>query len=162
MKKIIFLILILVIFLSACTADNEAMSTNESTDIPLNTPIQPRKEQNFLNILTKGGFEYTVGESNGEESFFSVERQYVLIGDDIISFYEYETNEAMEADAACVDRGGCSINVPGRSVCISWVSLPHFYKKDNLIVNYVGENEKILNFLENNYGKEFAGAGVIK
>ncbi len=159
MKKIVFLVLILVITLSACTANNEETSKNESTDVPINTPIEPRNNDNFLKILTEDGFEYTVGESSGEESFFSVERQYVLIGDDIISFYEYETNEAMEADAACVDRGGCSINVPGRSVCISWVSLPHFFKGENLIINYVGENDRILDFLEANYGKEFAGAG---
>lgn len=162
MKKIIFLILALLIFLSACTNVDEASGTNESTDISHLTPIEPRKTESFLEIFDKSGFEYTVGEDNDSESFFSVERQYILIGEDIISFYEYETNEAMEADAACVDRGGCSINVPGRSVCISWASLPHFYKKDNVIVNYVGENEQILNFLEANYGKEFAGAEAVK
>lgn len=159
MKKIIFLILALVICLSACNSVDEASGITESTDNALITPIEPRKTESFLEIFDKSGFEYTIGEEKSSDSFFSVERQYILIGDDIISFYEYDTNEAMEADAACVDSGGCSINVPGRSVCISWVSLPHFYKKDNVIINYVGENEQILDFLEENYGEEFAGAG---
>ena len=151
MKKIILLIFVLVLLLTACAESNVESIAPHS--------IEPRKTESFLDVFDRSGFEYTVGEEKSSDSFFSVERQYILIGDDIISFYEYDTNEAMEADAACVDSGGCSINVPGRSVCISWVSLPHFYKKDNVIVNYVGENEQILDFLEENYGEEFAGAG---
>ena len=163
MKRIILLILALLIFLVSCNNNEvEKSGTAESTDNAGITPIEPRKTESFLEIFDKSGFEYTIGEKNNSDSFFSVERQYILIGEDIISFYEYETNEAMELDAACVDRGGCSINVPGRSVCISWVSLPHFYKKGNVIVNYVGENEQILNFLEANYGKEFAGSDAVK
>lgn len=155
MKKIIFFVFAIVLLFTAC-AEND---TEKSTDSIAVTETEPGKSESFLEIFDKSGFEYTVGDNDSGESFFSVERQYILVGEEIISFYEYETNEAMEADAACVDAGGCSINVPGRAVCISWESIPHFYKKDNVIVNYVGENEQILDFLEENYGKEFAGMG---
>ncbi len=159
MKKIIISIFALILLLTACAGDKQNDETNDGSFSDTEYKIEVSSYEEFIEALKRGGFEYAVGEGKDTEGFFSVERQYVLIGDDIISIYEYETNEAMEADAACVDEGGCSINVPGRSVCISWVSLPHFYKKDNIIVNYVGENRLILDFLEANYGKEFAGAG---
>ncbi len=166
MKKTVLLVIFsLILLLSSCNVNADkggrsGMNTKaDDSAAEVEEKIAADSYAGFLDALKKAGFEYTEGDESSEESFFSVERQYVLIGDDIISLYEYETNEAMEADAACVDSGGCSINVPGRSVCISWVSLPHFYKNENLIINYVGENEQILDFLEANYGKEFAGAG---
>ena len=35
------------------------------------------------------------------------------------------------------------------------------FKKDTLIITYIGEDEKILEFLNQNYGTEFAGYGYI-
>jgi len=67
----------------------------------------------------------------------------------------------MEKDSTYIDKGGCSISMPGKEVNISWVSLPHFYKKGTLIINYVGEDVQILEFLNKNYGAEFAGYGYI-
>jgi hypothetical protein len=40
---------------------------------------------------------------------------------------------------------------------ISYVSDPHYFKKGNMIVQYVGENQKIINQLEKILGKQFAG-----
>ena len=40
---------------------------------------------------------------------------------------------------------------------IEWVSKPHFYKKGSIIVNYVGEDEKILDDLKDIFGTQFAG-----
>jgi len=113
----------------------------------------------FLTVLEKNGFQYTKGDTDAE-SFLSVERRPVWIGDEIISIYEYATNNEMEVDAAYIDRGGCSISVPGKMVKISWVSYPYFFKDGRIIINYVGENEEILEFLYSNYGKPFAGYDI--
>ena len=70
------------------------------------------------------------------DSFLSVPRKPILIGDEIISVYVYESNKDMEQDSKYIGKDGCSIFRPGNSVEISWVSLPHFFKKDTLIINY--------------------------
>lgn len=114
----------------------------------------------FLSLLSDNKFQYTEGDSE-TTSFLSVTRKPVIIGDEIISIYEYASNKDMEKDSMYIDKGGSSISVPGKEVEIFWVSLPHFFKKGTLIINYVGEDEQILEFLNKNYGEEFAGYGYI-
>jgi len=59
----------------------------------------------------------------------------------------------MENDAALVSTCGSQI---GNS-SISWAGFPHFFKKDSIIVYYIGENERIIDFLNDNLGESFAG-----
>lgn len=114
----------------------------------------------FLNLLSENKLQYEEAEVD-EDSFLSVPRKPVLIGDEIISIYEYASNDDMEEDSKYIDKGGCSISVPGKFAEISWVSCPHFFKKDTLIIQYIGEDEQILGLLNENYGAEFAGYGYI-
>ena len=114
----------------------------------------------FLNMLTVNKLQYEEAEVD-DDSFLSVPRKPVLIGDEIISIYEYASNDDMEEDSKYIDKGGCNISVPSKAVKISWISSPHFYKKDTLIIQYTGEDEQILEFLYENYGAEFAGYGYI-
>lgn len=146
---------------SACGVSGEAPNETDVGTETQNENADIGGFAEFIDNLDKDGIEYILGEGEDTERFFSVPRQYVLIGEDIISVYEYPSNDEMEADAAYVDRGGCSISVPGHSVQISWSSLPHFYKKDRVIVNYVGENERIISHLIEHYGAEFAGSDAV-
>ena len=114
----------------------------------------------FLEILDDNQIQYKEGDLD-TSSFLSVARMPIFIGDEIISIYEYASNEDMEKDSTYIDKGGSSISMPGKEVEISWVSYPHFFKKDTLIINYVGENQQILELLNKNYGDEFAGYGYI-
>jgi hypothetical protein len=114
----------------------------------------------FLALLENNGIQYIAGDPD-TDGFLSVRRRPLWIGDEIISVYEYASHDAMEADAASIDRGGASISFPGRGVKISWVSFPYFFKDGKLIVNYVGDDAAILEFLNNNFGKPFAGHGVV-
>ena len=109
--------------------------------------------ESFLSLLEEKGFHY-VEEKADTRSYLSVERKPIVIGDEIISVFEYGSNTAMEADAACIEPDGYGTT---NGVRISWVSYPYFFKKDTIIVNYVGENERILTFLKKNYGDVFAG-----
>lgn len=61
-----------------------------------------------------------------------------------------------EEDASYLDGGGASYNNGNNSVKISWASLPHFYKKDSMIVLYVGQNTNLTNALEQILGVQFA------
>ena len=110
----------------------------------------------FLSLLEEYGFQFSEDKAD-VASYLSVERKPVWIDDEIVSVFEYESNAAMEADASGIDRGGYTINNQGRYTHIDWVSTPYFFKKDTLIINYVGENERILAFLYESYGTAFAG-----
>ena len=110
----------------------------------------------LIALLADNGFLFTETEKE-TDGFLSVPGRYVYIGDDIITIYEYPSDTLMETDAGYIDISGFSIHVPGKEVHISWVSIPHFFKKDTLIVNYVGMNERILDFLYANFGEPFAG-----
>lgn len=146
MKRIVLLfILVTLLLLTACSQK----PTNNEMDYTA-----------FLNMLNDNRFQYTEAEIDND-SFLSVPRKPVLIGDEIISIYVYASNKDMERDSKHIDKGGCSISMPGKEVEISWVSFPHFFKNDTLIIQYVGEDEKILEFLNENYGAEFAGYGYI-
>jgi hypothetical protein len=59
----------------------------------------------------------------------------------------------MEAEAAQIapDASTIGTNMP------SWMSDPHFYKLGNMIVLYVGQDQKILDILSNVLGPQFAG-----
>jgi hypothetical protein len=147
MKRILalfshFALAIALIFLVSCTQSNN----NETLDYDA-----------FVQLLTENGFQYTEESPDAAFSFLTVACRPIRIGDDIISVYEYESNEKMEADAACIDKSGFSVKFPDRGTNISWVSDPYFYKRGMIIVNYVGINEDILAFLGENFGEAFAG-----
>ena len=107
--------------------------------------------------LTESGFSYVEETPDSDFSFLSVARQPLIVGDEIISVYEYKSNKDMEKDSKYVDKNGLGISKPGGGVRISWISKPYFFKRGKLIVNYVGEDEKILSFLTEHFGSEFAG-----
>lgn len=98
--------------------------------------------------------------------------EYTMLGEDIlqgkrkwltinekenISVYLYESSEKMEEDASYINEGGTSYNNGKNATEISWISLPHFFQKDNIIVLYVGEDLEILNILKEVVGVQFAG-----
>jgi len=114
----------------------------------------------FVALLADNGFQpaETGTETDG---FLSVPGRPVYIGEYIITVFEYASSVLMEADAGCIDKGGSSIHVPGKEVKISWVSYPHFFKKGALIVSFIGEDERILDFLRANFGEPFAGYSCV-
>ena len=63
----------------------------------------------------------------------------------------------MESDSLIIDNNGFGYSRNHTAVNLSWISYPHFYKKGNIIVQYIGKNEKIISNLQNILGKQFAG-----
>ncbi|MCL2627908.1 MAG: hypothetical protein FWD44_04325 [Oscillospiraceae bacterium] len=109
----------------------------------------------FLKLLSDNGFEYIEVSFDTDYSFLSVPRRPLLIGDEIISVYEFQSERTMNTDAATISSDGYSI---GNS-SISWIYPPYFFKDTRLIVNYVGEDREIINFLHKVFGRPFAGQG---
>ena len=112
----------------------------------------------FTDLLRGNGMDYA---ETGAAGLLTGEGKVLEIGDAQLSVYEYLSNEQMESDAGCVSPDGFSIHAPDESSAtyISWVSHPHFFKKDLLIVLYVGENGEMVGFLREHFGAPFAGVG---
>lgn len=112
--------------------------------------------EEFLSNLEEKGFTVIV-EDVGED-ILQGQRKWLSINDgEHISVYLYKTREEMEKDASYMHGSGTSYRNGIKNVEISWASDPHFYKKGNIIVLYVGENQEIINVLEEIIGLQFAG-----
>jgi hypothetical protein len=70
-----------------------------------------------------------------------------------IQVFEYRDASQAEANAARVSGNGRTIG----TAKVHWLAPPHFYKKDRLIVLYIGSNERVVKALEAALGPQFAG-----
>ncbi|MCZ6681512.1 MAG: hypothetical protein O7E52_30215 [Candidatus Poribacteria bacterium] len=94
--------------------------------------------------------------STGDEilqPFFSPTAQILTVDGDDVQVFEYATEKKAEDEALLVAPDGSSIGLH----LVSWIGPPHFYKKDKLIILYVGSDTKVINTLEKVLGKQFAG-----
>jgi hypothetical protein len=94
-------------------------------------------------------------EPAGEVSqpFFSVKGRVIRINGDIVQVFEYDNAEAVDDEASLVSPDGSRVG----TTMVTWVATPHFYKKDMLIVIYVGGDNDVINALERVLGKQYAG-----
>jgi len=102
---------------------------------------------------------YTIEVEDVEENTILVGKQkrLTLNKSERISVYLYENSNKMEKDASYVSDDGFSYYNGKKGVCVDWVTAPHFYKLENMIILYVGENSEIINALEELFGPQFAG-----
>src|SRR6266498_4047670 len=76
--------------------------------------------------------------------FFSVSAQLLHVNGADVQVFEYASATRADSDASKVSPTGSPI---GQSQ-ISWMDTPNFYKRDRLIVLYVGDSADILRPLE--------------
>lgn len=141
MKKLrqILLLIIIILVLSSCS---KQISYNAYDKL----------------IISLEGTGYTVEAKDAEESIYMGERKWLTVDEtDNISVYIYESNEKMEKDASYISEDGFTYDNGKQATITDWVSYPHFYKSDNIIVLYVGDNSEINNALEEIIGPQFAG-----
>jgi hypothetical protein len=94
--------------------------------------------------------------------FHDVKGKIVTVNESNIEIYEYANAKAMEAEASCVSPEGFGITKEwgdgtGSAKTVGWIAPPHFYKAGRIIIFYCGDNESIINLLENALGTQFAG-----
>lgn len=141
MKKIvlIFLLLVITISLFGCSKD--------ISDTAYNDLITNLEKMNF-NVIAE----------DAEKSILQGQRKWLTINkNENISVYLYESSKRMEEDASYIHEGGTSYNNGKSAAEISWISYPHFFKNDNIIVLYVGEDLEIINALKELVSLQFAG-----
>ena len=112
-------------------------------------------EELVRNLQSRG---YTIDDEDVEKSILLGKRKWLTVdGSENISVYLYESNDKMEKDASYLSEDGFSYNNGKNITQIEWVSYPHFYKSENMIILYVGENLQIIQALEEIVGPQFAG-----
>ncbi len=88
-----------------------------------------------------------------EQPFFSVAGQVWRVNGHEIQLFAYANSAAADAEATLVAPGGGSI---GPNM-VTWMATPHFYRQDELLVLYVGDDAATLSLLEAVLGPQFAG-----
>ena len=106
-----------------------------------------------MQALRAAGARVKAGETV-TQPFFSMPARLVSIEGEGIQVFQYPDAAAAQAQAALVSPDGRQVG----SSKPRWVSPPHFYKKANLLILYLGEDEKILKLLDAVLGPQFAGA----
>jgi hypothetical protein len=92
-------------------------------------------------------------EEEVEQPFFAVKGKVITVYGDAVQVFEYPSPAAAEKDAARVSPDGRTIGTTKPH----WLGPPHFYRKDTLIVLYLGDDREVLRALEARLGRQFAG-----
>lgn len=111
--------------------------------------------EQFANQMKAKNYKFELKDV--EKDFLPTTKKRMIIDKEAIDIYLYNSNKEVENDAKRIDDGGSMYSNGIKSVNVSWVSYPHFYKKGNIIVQYVGENKKIISDLKEILGEQFAG-----
>jgi hypothetical protein len=83
--------------------------------------------------------------------FFSVRAERLVANEADVQVFEYATADRADHDAAKISPTGSPIG----QVQISWMDVPHFYRRDRVIVLYVGHSSDMLKLLQAVLGAPF-------
>lgn len=92
---------------------------------------------------------------------FTVPGHLLQVNGDRVQFYLYTDEGAAQVDAARVAADGFTVSamVDGTSgsVTVDWVDTPHFFRQGSIILLYIGDDQRTLNYLVRALGPQFAG-----
>lgn len=134
-------ILYMITMLVGCSGENNFKSTYSI--------------KQFENAMNDKGYKFEIKDV--EQDFLPTERKRMMIDNKAIDIYLFSNDKDMENEASRIDIGGSTYSNGYKSVKVRWVSFPHFYKKGSLIVQYIGEDKKIISDLKDILGEQFAG-----
>jgi hypothetical protein len=143
-------LLVLALFAAACGSRPAAAGPKDEPTASHAGPLQ--EMTSLVDALRAAGATVELGESV-EQVFFSVSGDILKVNGADVQVFEYNSVEAMEADAVQISDDGSSI---GTSM-VTWMATPHFYKAGRILVLYVGDDQSILELLEGTLGPQFAG-----
>ena len=103
-------------------------------------------------LRAKGASATSTGE-RVRQPFFSVPGRIMKINNENIQVFEYSNPATTQSQARRVSPDGKTIGATKPS----WMSTPHFFKSNKLIIIYVGDDQTILRILRAELGEQFAG-----
>lgn len=113
--------------------------------------------------LSNIGYAVTITEET--QDFLHGERYRLVLDNEagnVVTVYAYRDAKASQKEADCITDDGCGLDYVdklgnGQGVRVEWISEPHFFLYQNLIVQYIGTDETILAALQNLCGQQIAG-----
>lgn len=120
--------------------------------------VQPTERVgSFIAALAQQGVTAVPKEHMPRESHcLSVGAVRLSADEENLFVFEYESAGAADADAGTISRDGDTITGAGKACSFLWVGPPRFYKRDRLIVLYVGTNQPLIRALDGLLGRPFA------
>ena len=108
----------------------------------------------FVKALRDQGLTVNLGSqiSPSVNGFFSVPADQVQVNDSQVNAFVYRNANAAAGEAALISKDG----QPSPTARVSWVSTPHFYRHDEMIVLYVGCATAIVDALQKAVGAPIA------
>lgn len=107
---------------------------------------------NLVSSLRAAGAAAEMGDEI-TQPFFAMKGKIVKLNGNDVQVFEYADANKANIDATLVSRDGSSI---GTSI-VSWIGMPHFFKKHKVIVLYFGNDKDVLEILTQVLGVQFAG-----
>ena len=140
------LLLTVLLLVSGCTKSKPQLTEDNEKDLA-----------NMITYLEDQSYESSVEEADSD--IFPGIRMRIKTGTEILDVYFYENPTALEEVASGIGIDGSSYQNKSKTkvIEISWVSEPHFFKRNTMMVQYIGENENIIKLLTAYLGPQFAG-----
>lgn len=143
--------LMIVLLIAACAQSGQAAEVPAPTGASTGSSFM-EDVASLVKSLRAAGADVEPGEAV-EQVFFTVAGQIIKVNGADVQVFEYESAEAMDADAAQVAADGGSVGMN----MVMWVEPPHFFKSGRVLVLYVGEDASVLDLLRGALGGQFAG-----
>lgn len=117
-------------------------------------PTELRTVDALVGSLERQGATVAKAERfpQSSHSYFSVAGEGLVVNGAGVTVFAYPSEDRAAADAAKVSPTGSPIG----QTQISWMDTPHFYRRDQLLVLYVGHSADLLKVLEAVLGPPFA------
>lgn len=132
--------------------DGQAGAAAAETPTGVSQPGSVTDVDSLMETLRVAGASVEPGDEV-EQAFFSVTGQLIKVNGADVQVFVYDTAEAMETEASQVAEDGSSIGTN----MVMWVDAPHFYKSGRLLALYVGQDQAVMDLLEDVLGPQFAG-----
>ena len=159
---ILFTVLFVLCAFASAAADGQTRSDKTQRRRSLRT-IKTRHQRNtsksrnseLLKLIADLRAQGVTVRREGEVSqpFFSVKGRAVSVNGESIQVFIYPDSQSAQSEASQVSGSGTSVGTN----MMSWTATPHFFRKDRVVVLYLGENSKVRRALEAVLGAQFAG-----
>lgn len=133
--------LLLIDLFAGCSKVNESQITYDLEDFEI--------------AIGDKGYVYKIDDA--QQDFLPTTRKRMIFEQEVIDIYLFDNEQKMEKEANYIDPSGCGYDNGSTAIKVSWVSYPHFYKKGNLIIQYIGEDDNMISDLEDILGEQFVG-----
>ena len=126
-------------------------ANKDNSRVPGSKP--PKEYARLIGKLRAQGALVKSTNERVRQPFFLVSGRIIKVNNENIQVFEYSNPATTDSQAKRVSPDGKTI---GNSKP-SWMSTPHFFKSQKLIVIYVGDDQTVLRILQAELGNQFAG-----